>query len=310
VSSSDLGDRAAERCWSRAVYLLDYAYVTCPDRATGRMRIREGFTSMCAPATRRLPLYLDSGAWRIARGTAPKWAGYRRYRDAIDVLRPDGVMAMDVLHDQAASRAGYDRMRADGYGDLVIPVWHARPAWIDGLSVRANARLAARDPTLRSYADRSPLVAIGGLAHGPCPREQRHVYLAELCRAFPALRLWGLGQASRPVVNGLGMLGLLDRVSVDGSWWIHDARTGRLAILQDGLIRSVTLTHRDAATFFTMVERMAANLRSLLSAYAGLWVFPAPSRVPTEVHDEEVRLELRRRLDAVQLDLFDRLAVS
>jgi len=31
-------------------------------------------------------------------------------------------------------------------------------------------------------------------------------------------------QASATVVNRLGQLGLLDRVSTDGSWWIHHAR--------------------------------------------------------------------------------------
>ncbi len=58
-----------------------------------------------------------------------------------------------------------------------------------------------------------------------------------------------------------------------------------------------------------LLELMAANLRSLLSAYAGLWTFPAPSEVPTDPRDTEVRLELRRRLAAVQLDLFANLPV-
>ena len=49
---------------------------------------------------------------------------------------------------------------------------------------------------------------------------------------------------------------------------------------------------------------MAANLRALLAAYAGLWTFPAPAEVPTDLRDPEVRLELRRRLAPVQLELF------
>jgi hypothetical protein len=49
---------------------------------------------------------------------------------------------------------------------------------------------------------------------------------------------------------------------------------------------------------------MASNLRSLLSAYAGLWTFPAPAQVPTNLDDGEVCLELRRRLHPAQLDLF------
>jgi hypothetical protein len=50
------------------------------------------------------------------------------------------------------------------------------------------------DATLRAYADRAPVVAIGGLVQGPCPRAARHLYLAELARAFPDTRLWALGQ--------------------------------------------------------------------------------------------------------------------
>jgi hypothetical protein len=50
------------------------------------------------------------------------------------------------------------------------------------------------DATLRAYADRAPVVAIGGLVQGPCPRAARHLYLAELVRAFPDTRFWALGQ--------------------------------------------------------------------------------------------------------------------
>jgi hypothetical protein len=138
----------------------------------------------------------------------------------------------------------------------------------------------------------------------------RHLYLAELVRAFPDTHFWALGQASAMVINGLGQLGLLDRVSTDGSWWIHHARTEQFAIVQDGLIKSIRLTHTGASSFFTLVELMAANLRSLLSAYAGLWTFPAPAEIPTDLFDPEVRLELRRRLAPVQLDLFGQVSSS
>ena len=305
-ASARLGDRAAARCWSHACYFLDYTYPICTD-GRGGVRYRQGFLAMCAPESRRLPLYLDSAAFREASGTAPRWSGYRTYCQAIDLIRPDGVMAKDVLGDQAASREGYDRLCRDGYAALAIPVWQARPAYDPCLSPAANGRRAARDPVLRTYVDRSPLVAIGGLVRGPCPREQRHLYLAELCRAIPQVRLWALGQASATVVNGLGRLGLLERVFTDGSWWIHHARTEQIAVVQDGVIKSVRLTHTGARSFFTLPELMASNLRSLLSAYAGLWAFPGPSVVPTDVDDEEARLELGRRLRAAQLDLFGRL---
>ena len=305
-----LGDRAARACWAHACYLLDYTYLVCPDRAIGSLRYRSGFARLYAPESRRLPVYLDSGAYREASGTAPTWSSYTRYCEAIDLIRPDGAMARDALDNQEASREGYQRLCGDGYGDVIIPVWQARPAWEPGCDPSTNGRLAAMDATLRAYADRAPVVAIGGLVQGPCPRAARHLYLAELVRAFPDTRLWALGQASARVVNGLGQLGLLDRVSTDGSWWIHHARTEQFAVVQNGLLKSLRLTHTGAASFFTLLELMAANLRSLLSAYAGLWAFPAPAEVPTDLRDPDVRLELRRRLSPVQLDLFSQLAVA
>jgi hypothetical protein len=308
ASSTRLGDRAARACWARACYLLDYTYVACPDRVTRSLRYRSGFARMCAPETRNLPIYLDSAAYREAAGTAPTWSSHTRYCQAIDLIRPLGAMARDVLGNQDASREGYDRLCRDGYRDVTIPVWQARPAWDPNRDASDNGWLAAHDATLRSYVDRAPLVAIGGLVQGPCPRAKRHLYLAELARAFPDTHFWALGQASAMVINGLGQLGLLDRISTDGAWWIHHARTEQFAVVQDGVLKSLRLTHTGASSFFTLLELMAANLRSLLSAYAGLWSFPAPAIVPTDLRDSEVRLELRRRLAPVQLDLFAQLA--
>ena len=115
-------------------------------------------------------MFLDSAAYRIAAGTAPPWASYTRYCQALELIRPDGAMAPDVLDDQDASRIAYERLRGDGFGDLVIPVWQARPAWDTTLNATANGRVAARDPILRTHVERAPMVAIGGLVHGPCPR--------------------------------------------------------------------------------------------------------------------------------------------
>jgi hypothetical protein len=298
------GDQAASSCWTRASYLLDYTYLTCPNRGTGWLRYRYGFRNMCAPGSRNLPLYLDSAAYRESVKTAPAWSSYTRYCQAIDLIQPDGAMARDVLDDQERSLDGYRRLCSDGYERTVFPVWQVRPGWdLTGDAV-TNGRIATRDTTLRMYAERSPLVAIGGLVHGPCPRASRHAYLAELAAGFPETRFWALGQASATVINGLGQLGLLDRISTDGSWWIHHARTEQFAVVQDGLLKSIRLTHTGARSFFTLFELMAANLRSLLSAYAGLWTFPAPAEVPTDLDDPEVRLELRRRLGPVQFELF------
>ena len=320
---SNLGDRASRECWRKAVTLLDYTYLACP-APEGGMRPRPGFVAMTDRRSRRFPLFLDSAAFREFKGTAPGWSSYEAYCETIDLLRPDGAMAKDVVGDQAASRRGYERMCADGYRDLTVPVWQAREAlrWSGhprgdraaylrdaaGQAVH-NGRLAAADPELRRYVEQAPLVAIGGLAQSPCPAEVRSLYLAELCGAFPEARFWALAQASAPVVNGLGRLGLLDRVSTDGSWWIHHARCEQLAVVEDGLLRSIKLTHTGAQSFFTLPELMAANLRSLLSAYAGLWTFPGPPAVPTAMEDADARLELRRRLGLAQLDLFEQLGL-
>ena len=96
---------------------LDYTYVSCHDRATRSLRYRSGFARLCAPETRRLPVYLDSAAYREAAGTAPPWSSYPCYIQAIELSRPNGAMARDVLGDQDASRAGYERLCRDGYGD-------------------------------------------------------------------------------------------------------------------------------------------------------------------------------------------------
>jgi hypothetical protein len=308
LSPRRLGDRAALTAWTRACYLLDYAYLACPDRGSRRMRFRPAFRELCAPATRRLPLYLDSGAYREFTGGAPRWSSYAAYCETIDLVRPDGAMAKDVVGDQAASRRGYERLCADGYRDLVIPVWQVLPAWVAGLSVEDNARLAARDAVLRAYCDRAPLVAIGGLNQSPARRPLRHLYLRELCRAFPGTQFWGLGQANPPVVNGLGREGLLDRVWTDGSWWLHDARAEVLAVLEGGEVQTIRLTGTGRQTFFPLLDLMAANLRSLLSAYAGLWTFPGPAAVPTGLEDPHAARELRRRLAPAGADLAARLA--
>ena len=56
-------------------------------------------------------------------------------------------------------------------------------------------------------------------------------------------------------------------------------------------------------TFFTMTEMMAANLRSLLSAYQGLWSWPPPEPLPVDLLDVDQAVELKRRYHAAQLEL-------
>ena len=80
--SGRLGDLAARACWTHACYLLDYTYLTCPDRVTQSLRYRSGFARLFAPESRKLPVYLDSAAYREAAGTAQGGLGSitRSYR--------------------------------------------------------------------------------------------------------------------------------------------------------------------------------------------------------------------------------------
>ena len=302
VARYRLGDQAAAS--QHAVFLTDYTYLSCPSK--GGMRWRPAFAELLAPETRSRPLYLDSAAFREYTGTAPAWAGYANYCHAIDLLQPTGAMAKDTVGDQAASRKGWSRMVADGYRDLVIPVWQIRQLYDPTRSPAANGRAAAQDPVLKEYCDAGPLVAIGGLAKGkdvasPVPRDQRGAYLEALCRALPGVHFWALGQASPLVLNDLSKRGILDRVWTDSSWWIHSARAERMAILDHGRLSEIRFDDAGRAgqhTFLTLVENMAVNLRALLAAYAGLLSYPGPSTVPHDPQDPTHRAELKRRIRA------------
>jgi hypothetical protein len=105
-----------------------------------------------------------------------------------------------------------------------------------------------------------------------------------LCHLFPEARFWLLGQASYPVLNGLGLLGLLDRVVVDGTAYLQDASNERISYVDQGLItiqsleqmkwqKAQRLPRREY--FFTIEELMSGSLRSMIAAYAGLIDWPA-----------------------------------
>lgn len=175
----------------------------------------------------------------------------------------------------------------------------------------AHAFRVAADPDFQAMAERFGQVMIGGLVRNTeIHRLARHVFAATLAALYPDVRLWLLGQATYPCVNGLGMLGLLDSTWLDGSWWLLDAMAERLAIVENGLITMLPVgrgkrpdgSYR-AETFFTSMERMSANLRSLLAAKANLWQWPNIS-LPIDLRDAEQVAHLRDHLQIAQLELF------
>jgi hypothetical protein len=317
-----LGDQAAQIGWQHGVYFADFSYVVCTDdRGKGKiLRWRKGRDQVFSRDARRLPLFLDSTAYRRWTGTCPRWVSFDVYLQAINLIDPDGFAAYDVIGDQAQSVKYFDTMVAMGYGPGrgCFPIYHVRPAWRDDATVTglpwrnipaaarcavANARIAARDPVMKYYARKSRLIGLGGMVRGPIPRDFRHYYIAELCRLLPDHQWWGLGQANFKVVNGLGAMGLLNRVWTDGTWWILDAACERFAVIMDGQIKMHSL-EGVARSFFTITECMAANLRSLLSAYAGLWEWPPPDPLPLDQHDEAESQELFSRFHQAKLELF------
>jgi len=319
-TSKRLGDQAAVSAWQRGAWFADYSYVV--RRARSGVAWREGREGVFGPS-RRLPLLLDSCGYRreISR-TAPQWAhAFDRYLAAIEQVKPDGFAAWDYPLDRQRSLDYLRRMAGIFPGDERLwpvfsirwtwrddaPSWVQMPGWMGSKLVDwipltrtqraypdsrlelwarravANALLVASDPDFRWMAERFGRVMIGGMINGPCARAARHLFFAVLCKLFPTVQFWGLGQANYVVVNGLARFGLLDQVWLDGSWWIKDAAAERFALLEEGMLTVLSLeTSRSERaktgvarrSFFSIQELMAANLRSLLAAYQGLWAWP------------------------------------
>lgn len=302
-----LGDNAAVRGWKRGVLFLAWTYMVVPD-GQGGVRWRPPYAQGWSREERVIPLFLDSNAYSRWTGRSVSWDTLELYCRAIDFIQPDGYMAWDVIGDNQASLRNYQTMVAWGYQP--IPVWQMREAWDpradDVIRDRtgrltpeervaiANGRRAARDPVLQYYCSRARLVAIGGMAQGPCPVRVRHLYLRELCRAYPDHQFWALAQANATVINGLGQHGLLRQVWTDGTWWIHHARTEQFVVLEDGLLRNIRLRGQ-ARSFFTLAEMAAASIRALLSAYNEDWVWPEPAPIP-DPEDVDGMLQLSQRI--------------
>lgn len=209
--------------------------------------------------------------------------------------------------DRARLPTGLRRSPLGAYIPLNETQRQYRPEQLESwaAAVVANAQLIAADPHFREMASHHGKVALGGMAikGNPVPRLARHLLAAVLTEAFPGVQLWLLGNANAYVVNGLGVLGLLDRVWLDGSWALKEAMCGSLAYLRDGLItmwyagqgrdqRGQLLTD----LFFRREWLMAGNLWALLGAYAGAWRWPTVP-LPIDSRDEGA-------VAALQLDLF------
>jgi hypothetical protein len=338
-SSERLGDRVARRGWSAGVWFADFTYLTTRD-----MRWRRGREVVFGRRYRELPLFVDScGYRREISGTAPHWAhDFDVYPAALELLDPDGYVAWDYPDDRQRTLEVLRKLAAIFPGDERLwPVFSVRwtwddaahlsfakaPGWAGGELARfipltrtqrpykretrerwarqaiANALIVAEDADFRWMAETFGKIMVGGLIRSRCARMARHLFAATVASIFPDLELWLLGQANFAVVNGLGMLGYLDRVSVDGSWWLRDATADRFAILENQLITMLSLEGK-ARSFFTLIELMAANLRSLLAAYAGEIEWP-PMHMPVNLVDLDQRRELKRhyRVAATQLRL-------
>lgn len=293
------------------------------------------------------------GYRRELTGTAPQWAmDFDTYPAAIELLDPDGYAAWDYPTDRARSLEALAELKRIFPDDgRLWPVFSIRWTWDDNAhldfgrlpgwasrnlatlipqtrtqkqfkeSTRetwarqaiANALILAADPDFLRMVNEHGKVMIGGMVGCACNRSARHLFTAVLCELFPDVQFWLLGQANFATINGLGMLGLLDRVWTDGTWWIKDSLCERFAFVENGLITMhsfMSETRRDDGrrlkrreTFFTLTEMMAANLRSLLAAYEGLWSWPPPEPLPSDLLDVTQAVELKRRYQAAQLEL-------
>jgi hypothetical protein len=334
LRSERVGDRVAREGWQFALWFVDFTYVLKKDGEW-----RKGREYVFGRECRSLPVFLDSCGYRARLvETAPKWAGdFDVYPHAIEKVDPDGYAAWDWPLDREKSLRDLDRLRAIFPNDERLwPVFSVRWAWRDDARLHsripwtcdladlipinrtqrpfkretrrewvgkaiANALLIAEDSDFRAMVDAHGKVMIGGLVKGPCPRMARHVFAATLDSLFPGVDFWLLGQASYMVVNGLGMLGLLDKVNTDGSWWIQDARCDRFGVIEDNLITMYSM-EGVGTTFFTLVELMAANIRSLVGAYMGEVQFPR-IEMPVDPHDLYQMLEVREHFRAAQRQL-------
>jgi hypothetical protein len=320
---NNLGDRAAAGAWERACWFADFSYIvrTSQDGTISWRAGREDVFSK--NIRRLPLLLDSAGFRRELTGTAPRWAhDFQNYLAAIELINPEGFAAWDYPQNRERSLEALREMEAVFPDDERLwPVYSVRWIWSDTAALlcrqipgwagqnlaylfplnrtqqqhsssqrdrwvraaMANAMITAGDPAFRRMVEKHGKVMIGGMVQGPCARGARHVFLVTLANLFPEAEFWGLGQANYSVVNGLGRLGMLENIWLDGSWYIQDARASRFAIIENNLLTMLSLETRPnkrtkeserSESFFTLNEMMAANLRSLLAAYSGMWTWP------------------------------------
>lgn len=313
-NSKRFGDRAARTAWKHAVWFLDFTYlVTSAIRwRRGRQEIFGRYQRILPlyldSAGFRRRLSNNAPAW------AHEFENYVR---AIALLDPDGFAAWDFPEDRKrtmaslrdmirlypdnrlwavySARWGFDkRARLD---PALLPPW-ARVTNLASLipfngiqrtfkestcaawayQALANAQALVKDPDFKFMADTVGRVMIGGLVRGPIHYLVRHLYAGQIRHLFPDLEgLWLMGQARAPVLNGLGVVGLLDEVSSDGTEWIANSVRERFNYIKGGLIRVWSMeSDYEVETGFTLEELMASNLRVMLGAREGLLQWPDP----------------------------------
>lgn len=285
--------------------------------------------------------------------TAQTWARiFEYYPRAIEVIDPDGFAGFDFPRDKKKTLEYLDRLQAYFPNDprlwpvfSVLWSWNPSPAldfsqlpgwaskdlgWFIPLTKTqrrykpstleacarlaiANALLLGSDPAFKWMVDRFGKVMIGGLIASECPRIARHLYASVLVRMYPGVKFWLLGQASPPVLNGLGMLELLDDISSDSTSWLLDASLDRILQVEGSLLtvfNDVKPAHR-AQLFFTRSELMAAGIRGRAAAYHhGLIHYPAPKFSQLNLADPGDRQVVKSYLEECEQEVVQQLKLG
>jgi hypothetical protein len=187
--------------YCRAIEFIDPDGYAIFDNPLNRTETRQALQIMM----RLFPDDIDNGRMWPIYSVRWDWDEHVRSFNRLPDWVPGGSLAALVPINATQRR----------YRTETIEMWAAQAI--------GNAIQAASSPALRAVIERFGRLMVGGLVAGPCQRLVRHLYVATLCHLFPDAQFWLLGQASYPVLNGLGFLGLLDRVTLEGKAYLQDA---------------------------------------------------------------------------------------